>query len=219
MHPTLEVRWFLQGPLPAEHYHWFMEESPLPIDSETREDWYLDVAKSRDLGIKLRQGNLEIKQRIGSRGVCKLAKQVRGRVETWVKWPFSIDAESSAAILSDSAQLWIPVHKSRWSRHYAITSTGTIEAVAASSEAEQGCSLELSDLQVAGQNWHSLCFETFGREISGATDLAQNLEHVVRHVVRQAGLPPLKARCSWGYPRWLQQIRPEVPQAAQQKAS
>lgn len=204
MHPTLEVRWFLKGQLPTDLHRWFVEESTDPIDPEAREDWYL-YAKHHELGVKLRQGNLEIKQRVGSRGTCKLAKRVRGRVEKWVKWHFSIEQASGEAALSEPVGLWIPVQKKRWSRHYAVAAE-TVEAVQDVDPSEQGCSLELSDLQVHDQRWYSLCFETFG-----SNNLEQNLECVVRHVVKSMGLPVLKARHSGGYPIWLKQV--------QQKAS
>lgn len=208
MHPTLEVRWFLKGQLPTELHRWFVEHSAVPIEPEAREDWYLYSPKNRDLGIKLRQGSLEIKQRLGSRGACKLAKQVRGRVEEWVKWHFPLDGESgNSAIPASSDRLWIPVHKKRWSQHYAITTAKTIEQVESVDQAEQGCSLELSDLQVSDQYWHSLCFETFGSPEA----LEQNLERVVQHVARNGGFPALKARHSLGYPHWLKQVRQKAP--------
>jgi hypothetical protein len=202
MHPTLEVRWFFKGELPSTCYRWFVKAGV--DDPEIRSDWYLYSAKNRGLGIKLRQGSLEIKQRLQNQGKCKLAKQVRGRLEQWVKWPFEISAESLSP--AELGELWLEVNKKRWCQHYTMNAIGAIERTD-SIEQVSGCTLELAELRVCNQDWYSLCFEAFGPPES----VAQVLNAVVQQVSDAEGLPVLKARHSFGYPEWLYQVQQKTP--------
>lgn len=63
--PTLEVRWFELGTLPAEVKSWFCEDCPgeLLRASEERKDLYFRIPKCEVLSFKLRQKNLELKLR------------------------------------------------------------------------------------------------------------------------------------------------------------
>lgn len=203
MYLTLEVRWFFKGELPPEYYHWFVEAGA--DDPETRTDWYLYSPKNRGLGIKLRQGSLEIKQRLQNQGKCKLAKQVRGRLEQWLKWRFEIRAESVSA--AELGEYWMQVNKRRWCQHYAMLDTGAIARADSVGQVEQGCTLELAELQVCNQDWYSLCFEAFGQP-----ETVEQVLNAAVHQVRDAeGLPVLKARDSFGYPDWLHQVRQKTP--------
>ncbi|MGL4619835.1 MAG: hypothetical protein ACRCZS_12370, partial [Chroococcidiopsis sp.] len=62
---SLELRWFISGELPLEVSSWF-EQDKLGGQlqaPETREDVYLYVPECEYMGLKLRQGRLEIKWR------------------------------------------------------------------------------------------------------------------------------------------------------------
>jgi hypothetical protein len=203
MYPTLEVRWFLPGKLPPQLRDWFNQQTQI-VEPESREDWYLYTPKNRTLGIKLRQDELELKQRLANRGVRKLAKQVRGRVEHWVKWSYPL--ADSAALPDLATGLWIPVNKTRWSRHYSVDD-GKISLVESASQFEQGCSFELSQLQIVDQDWYSLCFETFSQGEFSSEVMQPILEKVVQ---AQAGLPALRGQYSCGYPQWLKRVRQNV---------
>ncbi|WNZ22752.1 hypothetical protein HJG54_07720 [Leptolyngbya sp. NK1-12] len=206
MHPTLEVRWFFRGRLPEEFYRWFPEAGA--DKPETRTDWYL-YSPDRGLGIKLREGGLEIKQRLANQGKSKLAKRVRGRVEQWLKWHFPIEQTADGA-MAELGESWMPVAKKRWCQHYAFTPDGAIQRVDSEDSEElmqQGCTLELSELQVWNQDWHSLCFEAFGPPEM----LDQILTNTVQQVHHEIGLPVLKARDSFGYPAWLHWVRQKAP--------
>ncbi|NIV28827.1 MAG: hypothetical protein GWN58_04720, partial [Anaerolineae bacterium] len=64
MYPTLEARWFMRGSIPHEVREWFARGEPAPIHEPPRMDHYLRLQRSNALGIKLREGRLEIKQRL-----------------------------------------------------------------------------------------------------------------------------------------------------------
>ena len=87
---TAELRWFARGSLPAEIEHWF-EQDQLGdhlAPAEEREDVYLYLPGCDYLGIKMRQGRLEIKWRKAELGVVGFEDRVEGKAEKWVKWTY-----------------------------------------------------------------------------------------------------------------------------------
>ncbi|MGD8968471.1 MAG: hypothetical protein PVI07_13255, partial [Anaerolineae bacterium] len=62
-----------------------------------REDHYLRLSDTYALGIKLRQGRIEAKQRVRRPGVVRFHERVTGIVEHWRKWSFQL-AEPSRAL-------------------------------------------------------------------------------------------------------------------------
>ncbi|HEY9664671.1 MAG TPA: hypothetical protein V6C65_40025 [Allocoleopsis sp.] len=196
---SLEVRWFLPVAFPDEVRQWFDCEQPTLTEAEQREDWYLLLADHRDVGIKLRQGKLEIKHRIGDRGVKKIVKGVKGRIEQWQKWSFSLAAEENAlAHLPAEAGFWLAVQKSRWLKTYQVQQ-GAIAGVTPEAKPEQGCQIEMAEIVVQGQVWHSLGFEAFGQANTLEPTLMQGLELVFNEMNGVS----LKAKQSLSYPQWL----------------
>jgi hypothetical protein len=68
-----EVRWFLTGPVSSQARTWF---DGLPGEnvkqSYPRQDIYLVIPNRDDLGLKVREGRLEIKTREGQGRDCEL---------------------------------------------------------------------------------------------------------------------------------------------------
>jgi hypothetical protein len=60
MFPTTEVRWFTQGVIPSEVLRWFHEERKAFEEQPLRVDYYLRIVEGESLGVKLREGRLEI---------------------------------------------------------------------------------------------------------------------------------------------------------------
>lgn len=85
---TYELRWFSPGMIPESIETWFKQNCL--IDSmqlpEKREDVYLYSPKSDFLGIKIRQGRLEVKWRKAELGAVRFGDFVEGKVEKWGKW-------------------------------------------------------------------------------------------------------------------------------------
>ena len=205
MFPSMEVRWFYQGTVPAEVAEWFQSGTGRAEAQAPRVDYYLDLQEMDGLGIKLREGKVEVKRRQRQYGIRCFCEQAAGLVEHWRKWSFELSMGEGA--LSDSlrpASSWMAVRKERQLRKYRVEEDDHLVPVPAEAYPERGCSVELSSLCVEGQDWWSLCFEAFGDESS----LRQTLLLVVEEVLACEGVPfPLDANASYGYPRWLVALR------------
>jgi len=204
MQSSMEVRWFLPGAIPEELNQWFEQDQTEAISQEEREDRYLCLPKRQELGIKLREGNLEIKRQLDDRGVQKIAKGIKGRIEKWLKWSFTLDSQDEEQTnLSASQKAWIVVKKIRRSKTYRVTSHGEIEVVKAGKELDQGCHIELTELSALEQEWYSLGFEAFGQEDA----LEKMLQRALEVALTTSDLPSLKAKQSYGYPKWLSRLQ------------
>lgn len=80
--PSVEVRWFFQGELPPALDRW-IEERADPAASGSRTDRYIRIPGAPHTGIKLREGRIEVKARLGS---TPPSAAIPGSVERWVKW-------------------------------------------------------------------------------------------------------------------------------------
>lgn len=63
MYPTAEVRWFHRGKVPLDVMAWFLRLHGEPEEPGHRVDYYLRLSDADALGIKLRDGRIEIKTR------------------------------------------------------------------------------------------------------------------------------------------------------------
>ncbi len=198
MFPTLETRWFYPGPIPPDVLAWYHYGERAPEAQPTRIDYYLRLGDNDDLGIKLREGRIEIKQRVEQYGVEHLHERVRGLVEGWRKWSFGVDDLGSG--LGDTS--WIAVRKARRLRRYLVTDAGDVIAITGVEITAPGCNVELAELAIHDETWWSLAFETFGPEAT----LHATFTHVVRHVLRGNAVPSLDAGHSFGYAQWMSNL-------------
>ena len=86
---STELRWFYPDKLPEAISAWFGAKylGTALEPPEKREDIYLYIAADCDyMGIKLRQGRLEIKWRKAELGIVNIVKGVEGNLESWNKW-------------------------------------------------------------------------------------------------------------------------------------
>ncbi len=205
MFPSMEVRWFYQGTVLVEVAKWFHSGTSQAEEQPFRVDYYLCLEESDGLGIKLREGRLEVKRRQRQHEIRRFCEQAAGVVEHWRKWSFELsmgEGELSDSLLPASS--WMGVQKERQLRKYRVEGDDRLVPVPAEAYPERGCSVELSSLCVEGQDWWSLCFEAFGDESS----LRQTLLLVVEEVLVCERMPfPLDAKASYGYPRWLASLR------------
>lgn len=173
---TLEVRWFLPGPVPPEAETWFASLGPEGTP-ESRTDRYLIPTESDDLGLKIREGRVEAKQRVGSLGIRAMA--AGGRVEAWRKWSLG-----PADDIPEAG--WVDVAKTRRQR------------VAVLMGPSARCALELAEIQTGGSRWWSVCLEASGP--ASRTRWAVLRAGVRRWQLNALSLP---AKASEGYPAWL----------------
>jgi hypothetical protein len=129
---SLEVRWFMGGPLPQSVVHRFQLARLAPLAEPIRTDCYLRPPSTDAVGIKVRGGKVEHKLRQEVLGMRQFAEGVAGCVERWRKGGFSIApaaVDTSQELARDSA--WILVEKERWLRAYTILDGSQAEGVPA----------------------------------------------------------------------------------------
>jgi len=181
MYLTLEVRWFYPGPLPDRIVNRLQERSCLPALLPARQDHYLLLDGQPSLGIKLREGNVEIKRRLEDPREVEIGPGAVGRVARWRKWSFPLapGAARGPAFLE----------------HLLVPASVPLEA-----PAEQGCEFELSRVWAGGEEWWSACFEAFGQ----GPLLEQALLAVAAKVLGRGWPVALEVERSWSYPAWLE---------------
>ncbi|MBN2390805.1 MAG: hypothetical protein JXR84_08780 [Anaerolineae bacterium] len=200
MFPTVETRWFYPGPIPSDVLAWYHYGERAPEAQPTRIDYYLHLADHDDLGIKLREGRIEIKQRAKQYGIKQFHEHVHGVVEGWRKWSFGVnDTGSGLGNLAGSRPSWISIRKTRRLRRYFVNEDGSVVAVGAAEITVPGCNIELAEVAIHGERWWSLAFETFGPEDA----LHATLTRVAQHILRGDAVPHLDAEHTYSYAHWL----------------
>jgi hypothetical protein len=199
MLPTVEVRWFHKGPVPEEVAQWFRRGERERETQGSRVDHYHCHTDGGSLGIKVREGMLEIKQRHIVYGVMRFHERVTGVVEHWRKWSFVLESvDGIAAGFRAQASSWLGVNKDRRLRKYQLVGESDVITIPAFENPDRGCSVELTQIRVKGEVWWSLAFEAFGEEAT----LRDTLLIVAQHVLARE--PPLLCEGdSFGYPDWL----------------
>lgn len=185
---TLEVRWFLPGPLPAAVEAWFARLGP-PVGPEARTDRYLAPTDDA-LGVKLRDGAVEPKRRDAVLGPLVVGR-AQATAEAWAKWSLALAAPDGVPLADDATPEagWVAVSKTRRQRE-ALIGAGR-------------CRLDLSEVTVGGAVWWSVCLEAEGlaadtRRIALGAGAARWLT--------TADAPELPAEAGMGYPAWLRSL-------------
>jgi hypothetical protein len=137
---TIEVRWFYRGHVPAQVVTWFNAiGTPLP-QPDSRSDCYLQ-SRASDLGIKVRQGNLEVKYCQHQLGAIEIAGVGDGRVQQWTKW---ICHDPSLELVGGEKQAWIQVAKTRSQRFYKVEFIDPIGLVPIATPIENAAAVEVT---------------------------------------------------------------------------
>ncbi len=184
MFSSCEVRWFFpEAPLLLAD--WFARRGLHfhPGSESLRCDFYLRQPRRRDLGIKLREGNIEVKERTRSRGIRRFSASVAGRVEYWRKWSFRLAStreggtdEVLAITRGANPKDWIPVFKDRLLILYEIREEGRVVLLDQPFHLQEGCGIELTRIQSRGHTWFTFGLEAFsagqhtGRNLRSAMD-------------------------------------------------
>jgi len=198
---TLEVRWFCTGTVPPDVLSWFHQGEGQPAEPLPRVDHYLQIADGDSLGIKLREGRIEVKQRQRQLGAVRFHERVTGIVEHWRKWSLSLASQTgNFAGMTMPAPGWVGVHKERQLSRYRITGHRKLIAMSPAEYPDQGCDLELTRVRGSGCEWWTLGFEAFG----GEANLQEHLSLAAEQLLGAADPPLLPVQNSYGYPRWLQ---------------
>lgn len=172
---TVEVRWFLRGEVPAAVGAWFDALGP-PVEVDARTDRYL-AGTGAGLGLKVREGRVEAKQRTGRAGRAHGAP-----AEAWAKWLFPVEGDPAPPG-------WAEVRKRRRQRR--------VEA------AGGACAVELSRVEAGGAAWWSVCLEASG---PSADARRAALAHAAALWLDRDDAPALGPEAARSYPAWLAEI-------------
>ncbi|HME45556.1 MAG TPA: hypothetical protein VKF36_20865 [Syntrophorhabdales bacterium] len=161
---TAETRWFIPERLPDAVLDWF--RAGQPIDSEgVQVHEYLLFPDCDSVGVKLRDGRLEIKAMRGSPQTLILRSGIKGRTEQWVKWSLVSEALQALDPALHQSGRWLKVRKERFLRWFTHEQ-GRLTEVTGRQEpsAVVGCHIEVTriDVDADPRFWFSLGFEAFG---------------------------------------------------------
>ncbi len=158
------------------------------------------------MGIKWREGELQIKGCVASLGTQVFCGRHQGEIERWVKWSYpDMPPAYKNLFLSGHKQelLTVAVQKVRAIRKVRVgTITGQPEEVESTTRIDRGLGIELTDLQVDGNAYCSLAVEAFPDDSALASDFTEVVEAFL------SGLTEidLNAAQSKSYPSWLDSI-------------
>jgi len=231
---SYEVRWFLEGSVAQqdEVKHWFQAVDPWPKQTASaiaRPEWhgtgatadvYLVIPGAGDMGIKWRDGTLQLKGRTSPGSTHVFCGRFQGRVERWIKWSYDDLSAFYRHVFAAPPRgvVTVAVRKDRALRKVRLDISGQVEEVAPETRIDRGMTMELTDLEVNGTTFCSLAFEAFPDDSSMpdtfilAVDACLNsLQHVT-----------LAASNSQSYPAWLVTLsgcnaRPVAPAAGDRR--
>jgi len=199
MDDTLEVRWFVDGPAPAAVTDWIQSVGAEP--ETTRTDLYL-VSGDPAMNVKLREGKVQTKHRIGDRTPISFADAVEGLQERWVKWSFPTEEQHHDLFDDDPTGLWVPVHKERMRLEIdPDEQPDLLDHLIEPDPAE--AKIELTEVRADGHEAWTICMEAEGRPEA----LPGTLQQMGTYLFGQGTPPELRPEASFGYARWIQTLK------------
>ncbi len=180
---SAEARWFIPKVLPGEVLSWF--RAGLVLDSEgVQVHEYLLFPDCDSVGVKLREGKLEIKAMLSAPRRLSRDLGVKGRTDQWVKWSFASEGLETLDPALHQSGRWLKVRKERFLRQFSADRGGLVEITAGQRTfPANGCHVELTRIEVEANPrfWFSLAFEAFG-----APDvIAEILESAIRSLFQR----------------------------------
>jgi hypothetical protein len=210
---SVETRWFFAGPSERhpELRHWFETCRPFAASGNLASpewqgraggepDVYLLMPGCTDMGIKWREGTLQIKGRVADLGARRFDSRHRGRVQRWIKWTYPEVPAAYRALFDERGGNGLQtasVHKTRALRMISLES-GVPAEVASGTVLEQGVGVEMTDLELRGERYCSIAFEAF----PGDAGAVAGFDAVVAGFLGELGLT-LAVDGSLSYPEWL----------------
>lgn len=195
MFKSREIRWFYPTELKSVE-KWFMDNGYTFENADPRTDYYLPLKNQDDIGIKLREGNVEIKQRIARTKKENISELANGYFENYIKWSFS-SAERDPLfqeIIEGEKFNWLGVRKERIGYKLKENQNGSIIRVKMDEFPEYGCQVEYTRIKIKEELWYSLCLEWFGEK---------EIEIDLSILDEMLGNQELKASNSMGYAEFL----------------
>lgn len=223
LYNSAEIRWFLP---PTEDWgtvlDWFLDKGTAKANQtvnsspdflrvfdnikkeQLRTDEYLVIPHCNTVGVKQRQGKLEVKAQIGEIENYQ-DETVSGKIDYWSKWSFQ-PSETNSSLLEKDLQLsgeWLKINKIRYLLKLSHSDNG-VRAVTPDVWPEKGCQVELTQVWVEGSDeiWTSIGFEAFGDTF---LNMGSILKDSILFFISKRYLPIFKLSLenSLSYPTWL----------------
>ncbi|PVD52361.1 hypothetical protein DC498_09595 [Terrimonas sp.] len=179
MYKSREIRWFKDNS-DQNILDWFAGQDLSFKNTDARADYYLRLGKD-DITVKLREGNIEIKQRIGSPEPGKLRENAEGYFENWVKWSFNADKDDELVkeIIQAGKYEWIETIKTRIGLKLTLDESGKTSLVSIKDHIPFGCQIEYTHLVIGSKTYYTFALEWFGeKELQLPSELSTEiLEH------------------------------------------
>lgn len=200
MYKSREIRWFFQEEKNTIA-KWFEDRGKRFSDSAPRTDFYLPLPGKDDLNVKLREGNVELKQRQGEPVLYCLSRHATGALEEWVKWSFTLTFDDLLAheIIREKKYDWLEVHKERLGVKLIANEAGALDMLDIKEQVPCGCQVEYTRLVVNEKEWFTFGAEWFGGE--GVSKYTSVLEEII-------GDTELQEKASYGYNAFLNKQLP-----------
>jgi Domain of unknown function (DUF4440) len=195
---SLEVRWFTESSLENIVKHWQTKEN---IEKpKVRTDYYLSqkVLPETTLGIKLREGDFEVKSLLKIIGEKDFGNGIVGIVQEWQK---GIKIEIDETFEKDLCKcIWIAVKKERYLFKFDCTGEKAI-LVKSTEIVDEGCNGEITKIEVLGKTYWSIALEAFGSD----DKLLENFDKTVK-IFLNVKVSGLDLSNSKSYPAFLSSI-------------
>jgi len=213
--PTLEVRWFFDGAATSNSalVEWF-EGAILPeqyggapaLQWKERTDTYLLLPAYEDMGIKLREGQVQVKGRVATLGEHTFCGRHEGIVEHWVKWSYAGLPAAYYVLFGanvDPDLVTFAVRKRRALRKLLLDpDAGTVTQVSTDAVIDHGLGFELTELEINGRAYSTIAFEVFPHDpVVEALAL-----DTVGAMLGQLVDVQLAVESSCSYPAWLRRL-------------
>jgi hypothetical protein len=202
---TTEIRWFIPGILSKEALSWFNAGHRLET-AIVQVHEYLLFPGCDTVGVKFREGRLEIKAKVGVPQPLSLEKDIQGQREQWIKWSLPTkEFPMFGPTLRQSGQ-WLTVRKERNQRIFS-SEAGNLQEVSTGSFPVTGCNIELTRIEVEADpsTWFTLAFEAYGPPSVTAEILEEGVRFFFKKRKRAPGINLNKAN-SFSYPTWLMNL-------------
>ncbi|MCG9972010.1 hypothetical protein [Christiangramia crocea] len=165
MFNSKEIRWFSKTEDKAIS-NWFKKKSYSFEDTEARTDFYLPLTGKKEIGIKLREGKIEVKQLIAEPEKGNLSANAEGFFERYSKWSFSTSENDSLSkeIITEKKYDWLDVKKERMGVKLKKETNGNTAIVKIDEFISYGCQIEYTRIKVKETTWYSFGLEWFGEK-------------------------------------------------------
>lgn len=176
-----EIRWFGEGSIPLKLQHW-SEELGM-IAQPVRADHYFIHNGGKALGIKWREGSLQIKERIGKN---------EKRFENYQKWSFEL-ADGNVKKDLEKHKKWSTISKKREMAKWAVKGKN-FSRIEIGEEVESGVEIELSAVVINNNLWWTMAYEATGGQ------------QVLEAALEQFQPPHINNSLCMGYSEWILRI-------------